>query len=217
MIKNSKKSKVDRFNACFAVVRFALAILIAFAISFVIMSFSSSDSLTAIGNLFIGPLTTIRRFSTVLETAIPLTFAGLATCVMFKANQFNMAAEGGFFLGALGAAMVAIYMPGPPILVIITAMLTAGIIGSLVCAVPGFLKVKWNSSELVVSLMLNYVALYFGTFIFNQFAKDPNSAYKASLPFRDGVSLGKLIPKTRLHAGIFIVAVAVILVYIFMF
>lgn len=65
MIKNSKKSKVDRFNACFAVVRFALAILIAFAISFVIMSFSSSDSLTAIGNLFIGPLTTIRRFENV--------------------------------------------------------------------------------------------------------------------------------------------------------
>ena len=128
-----------------------------------------------------------------------------------------MAAEGGFFLGALGAAIVAIYMPGPPILVIIVGMLTAGIIGSLVCAIPGFLKVKWNSSELVVSLMLNYVALYFGTFIFNQFAKDPNSAYKASLPFQDGVNLGKLIPKTRLHAGIFIVIVAVVLVYIFMF
>lgn len=217
MMKNNKKSKVDKFNTCFAVVRFALAILIAFIISFLIMSFSSSNSLAAIGNLFIGPLTTIRRFSTVLETAIPLTFAGLATCVMFKANQFNMAAEGGFFLGALGAAIVAIYMPGPPVVVIITAMITAGMIGAFVCAIPGFLKVKWNSSELVVSLMLNYVALYFGTFIFNQFAKDPNSAYKASLPFRDGVNLGKLIPKTRLHAGIFIVIVAVILVYIFMF
>ena len=92
MMKKTKKSKVDRFNTYFAVVRFAIAILIAFIISFIIMSFSSSNSLAAIGNLFIGPLTTVRRFSTVLETAIPLTFAGLATCVMFKANQFNMAA-----------------------------------------------------------------------------------------------------------------------------
>ena len=128
MMKKTKKSKVDRFNTYFAVVRFAIAILIAFIISFIIMSFSSSNSLAAIGNLFIGPLTTVRRFSTVLETAIPLTFAGLATCVMFKANQFNMAAEGGFFLGALGAAITAIFMPGPPILVIIVAMLVAGMI-----------------------------------------------------------------------------------------
>ena len=217
MMKKTKKSKVDRFNTYFAVVRFAIAILIACIISFIIMSFSSSNSLAAIGNLFIGPLTTVRRFSTVLETAIPLTFAGLATCVMFKANQFNMAAEGGFFLGALGAAITAIFMPGPPILVIIVAMLVAGMIGSLVCAIPGFLKVKWNCSELVVSLMLNYVALYFGTFIFNQFAKDPNSAYKASLPFRDGVSLGQLIPKTRLHFGIVIVAVFVVITYVFMY
>lgn len=212
-----KKSKVDQFNTYFAVVRFVIAVLIAFAISFVIMSFSSDNSLAAIRNLFIGPFTTIRRFSTVLETAIPLTFAGLAICVMFKANQFNLAAEAGFFLGALGAAIVAIHFPGPPIVVIIMAMITAGVIGSLMCAIPGILKVKWNCSELVVSLMLNYVSLYFGTFIFNQFAKDPNSAYKASLPFQDGVGLGKLIPKTRLHAGIFIVAVFVILTWFFMY
>lgn len=217
MMKNLKRSKVDRFNACFAVIRFALAVLIAFAISFVIMSFSSGNSVGAVKNLFIGPLTTVRRFSTVLETAIPLTFAGLAVCVMFKAKQFNMAAEGGFFLGALGAAIIAIYMPGPPAVVIAAAVLAAGVIGALVCAIPGYLKVKWNSSELVVSLMLNYVALYFGTFIFNQFAKDPNTAYKASLPFRDGVNLGNLIPKTRLHGGIFIVLIFVVLTYIFMY
>ena len=101
MIKGGKKSNVDVFNTYFAILRFTIAVLIAFTISFIIMSFSSSNSLGAIKNLFIGPLTTVRRFSTVLETAIPLTFTGLSICVMFKANQFNMAAEGGFFLGAL--------------------------------------------------------------------------------------------------------------------
>lgn len=217
MIKGGKKSNVDVFNTYFAILRFTIAVLIAFTISFIIMSFSSSNSLGAIKNLFIGPLTTVRRFSTVLETAIPLTFAGLSICVMFKANQFNMAAEGGFFLGALGAAMIAIYMPAPPVIVILAAMLTAGVIGAFVCAIPGFLKVRWNCSELVISLMLNYVALYFGTFIFNQFAKDPSSAYKASLPFQKGVSLGTIIPKTRLHGGVFIVLVFVFLTYIFMF
>jgi len=164
----SKKMSVGQFNVWFEVLRFVLAIIIAFSISFIIMSFSTDAPFAAIGNLFVGPLTSIRRFSTVLETMIPLTFAGLAVSVMFKANQFNLAAEGALFMGALTAAILAIYMPGPPIVVIIASMLAAGIVGSLVCAIPGVLKIKWNCSEMVVSLMLNYVMLYFGTYIFNQ-------------------------------------------------
>ncbi|TCL57959.1 simple sugar transport system permease protein [Kineothrix alysoides] len=216
-MKTRKRMTVGQFNTWFEVLRFGLAIFIAFAISFIIMSFSTDSPFAAIGNLFIGPMTSVRRFSTVLETMIPLTFAGLAVNVMFKANQFNLAAEGALFMGALMSAIIAIYMPGPPIMVIIAGMIAAGIVGSLVCAIPGILKIKWNCSEMVISLMLNYVMLYFGTYIFNQVARDPDSAYKASYTFREGVNLGNIIPRTRLHAGIFIVAVFVILTYIFMF
>ena len=213
----SMNEKVDRYNRYFSIVRFIVAVFIAFFISFVVMAFSTNHPLNALMNLFIGPFTTLRRFSTVLETAIPLTFAGLSVCVMFKAKQFNLASEGGFFLGALASALVAIYLPLPPALNVIVALIIAGIIGALVCGIPGICKVKWNSSELVLSLMLNYVALYIGTFIFNQFAKDPGSAYSASFPFRKGVNLGNLIPKTRLHYGIFIVAVFVFITWGFIY
>jgi len=97
------------------------------------------------------------------------------------------------------------------------AMIAAGITGAIVCAIPGMLKIKWKCSEMVVSLMLNYVMLYFGTYIFNQVARDPNSAYKASYTFREGVTLSNIISGTRLHSGIFIVIFFVIATYIFMF
>ncbi len=216
-MRKVKKMSVNRFNTWFEGLRFLIAIFIAFAISFIIMSFSTDSPFSAIGNLFIGPLTSVRRFSTVLEMMIPLTFAGLAVNVMFKANQFNLAAEGAFFMGALISAILAIYMPGQAKLVLIIAIIAAGIVGSLVCAIPGALKIKWNCSEMVVSLMLNYVMLYFGTYIFNQVARDPNSAYKASYKFRTGVGLSNIIPKTRLHSGIFIMIAFVILTYIFMY
>ena len=209
--------KVDRYNRYFSIIRFILAVLIAFFISFVIMAFSTDHPLKALMNLFIGPFTTLRRYSTLLETAIPPTFAGLSGSVMFKAKQFNLASEGGFYLGALASALVAIYLHLPPVLSVILALIVAGIIGALVCGIPGICKVKWNSSELVLSLMLNYVALYIGTFIFNQLAKDPGSAYSASFPFRKGVNLGNLIPKTRLHYGIFIVAVFVFVTWKFIY
>lgn len=216
-MKTNKKMSVEQFGTWFEALRFALAVFIAFAISFVIMSFSTDAPFAAIGNLFIGPLTSVRRFSTVLETMIPLTFAGLAVNIMFKANQFNLAAEGALFMGALVAAITAIYLPGPPFLVILAGMLAAGIVGAMVCAIPGLLKIKYNCSEMVISLMLNYVMLYLGTYIFNQVARDPDSAYKASYTFREGVNLGNVIPRTRLHAGIFIVMAFVVLTYIFMF
>lgn len=216
-MKTNKKMSVEQFGTWFEALRFALAVFIAFAISFVIMSFSTDAPFAAIGNLFIGPLTSVRRFSTVLETMIPLTFAGLAVNIMFKANQFNLAAEGALFMGALVAAITAIYLPGPPLLVILAGMLAAGIVGAMVCAIPGLLKIKYNCSEMVISLMLNYVMLYLGTYIFNQVARDPDSAYKASYTFREGVNLGNVIPRTRLHAGIFIVMAFVVLTYIFMF
>lgn len=216
-MKTNKKMSVEQFGTWFEALRFALAVFIAFAISFVIMSFSTDAPFAAIGNLFIGPLTSVRRFSTVLETMIPLTFAGLAVNIMFKANQFNLAAEGALFMGALVAAITAIYLPGPPLLVIIAGMLAAGIVGAMVCAIPGMLKIKYNCSEMVISLMLNYVMLYLGTYIFNQVARDPDSAYKASYTFQEGVNLGNVIPRTRLHAGIFIVAAFVVLTYFFMF
>lgn len=217
MQKKQKLTKVEKFDKYFSVIRFIIAILLAFLVSLIIISFTSENAFSAIKNLFIGPLTTMRRFSNVLEMAIPLTFSGLAISLMFRANQFNLAVEGGFFLGALAAAIVAINFKGPSIIGIIVALVIGGIIGAIVCLIPSLINIKLGASELVISLMLNYVALYFGTFIFNLFAKDPNSAYHASFEFRKDISLGRLIPKTRLHAGLIIVIIFVLLTYIYMY
>lgn len=217
MQNRRKLTKVEKFDNYFSVIRFIIAILIAFMVSLIIISFTSDNAITAIKNLFVGPLTTTRRFSNVLEMAIPLTFSGLAISLMFRANQFNLAVEGGFFLGALGAAIVAINFKGSSLLGILLALLIGGIIGAVICLIPSLINIKLGASELVISLMLNYVALYLGTFIFNLLAKDPSSAYHASYEFRKDISLGRLVPKTRLHAGLIIVIVFVILTYIFMY
>lgn len=216
-MRRKELRKIDKFNLKFDIIRLLLSLLIAFTISFVIIYFFTDKPLETMLNLFKGPLTSVRRFSTVLEKMIPLTFAGLAVGIMFKAKQFNLAAEGAMYLGALAAAITAIFMPGPPILVILASLIFGGIVGSIVCVIPGILKVKWRVHELVVSLMLNSVALFFGTFLFNRIARDKNSAYASSYKFRDGVNLGQIIKSTRLHAGIFIVVLFVVLAYIYIY
>jgi simple sugar transport system permease protein len=212
-----KQMTNKKFNSLFNIMRFSLAIIIAFSISLFIISFSCSDPFAAIASIFTGPFTSVRRFSTVIEMMIPLTFAGLAVCIMFKANMFNLAAEGSLFMGGLVAAICAIKIQASPVIVITISIFLGGLAGALVCAIPGWLKVKWGASEMVVSLMLNYVVLYLGTFIFNMTIKDPNTAYKASFKFPTGVSLPELIPHTNLHFGFIIMILFVVLVYIFMY
>lgn len=210
-------STQKRSDKLFEVMRFIIAILIAFGISFIVISMSSEKPLEAIKYLFIGPLTTARRFSTVIETTIPLTFAGIAVCIMFRVNMFNLASEGAMFMSALIACMIGVFLPGNGVIVTIVAILAGAVTGMIICVIPGVLKVKWGASELVASIMLNTIMFQFGTFLLNKVVRDPSAAFAASYPLPKNVGLPVLITKTRLHAGIFIVAaivvVATILVY----
>lgn len=212
-----QQNPIIGFQKRFKVIRLLISLSIAFLISFLILVIFSETPVKTMSYLFTGPLTSVRRFSTVLERMIPLTFSGLAVSIIFKANLFNLATEGAMFIGALIAAICAIFLPGPPIFIIVLAMLFAGAVGSVIALIPGFLKVKWKVSELVVSLMLNSVLLYLGIFIFNTFIRDKDSAYAASFPFKEGVNLSKLIPRTNLHNGIFLALVFVVLCYILVY
>jgi simple sugar transport system permease protein len=105
-----------RREKLFELLRTLVAIALALLIAFIIIFFISKQPGEALSKLLFGPLTKLRYFGNVIEMAIPLTFTGLAVCVMFQARQFNMAGEGGFFIGAVAAAAVGILIPLPPVI-----------------------------------------------------------------------------------------------------
>lgn len=199
----------------FEIMRFSTAILIAVLLSLVIILLVSEEPLAAFRNLFLGPLSSWRRFGNVIELAITLTFTGLAVAVMFSANQFNMGAEGGFYAAGAVAAMTALALPLPPVIHPVVAILLGGITGAVVCSVPALLKQKWGASELVSSLMLNYVFFYFTRYFTNTVFKDPDCGYVATYLLPVTAKLPRIIAGTRIHAGLFIVIFAVILTVIF--
>jgi simple sugar transport system permease protein len=199
----------------FELIRFSTAILIAVFLSFVIILLVSKEPLAAMRNLFLGPLSSWRRFGNVIELAITLTFTGLAVAVMFSANQFNMGAEGGFYAAGAVAAMAALALPLPPFIHPLVAILLGGLTGAIVCVIPALLKQKWGASELVSSLMLNYVFFYFTRFFCNTVFKDPDSGYVSTYLLPASAKLPVIIAGTRIHAGLFIVILAVIVTMIF--
>ena len=85
----------------FEVFRMFFAIVISLLISFVIIFLVSKEPLTAIYTLITGPFKSRRNFANVIEAMIPLMFTGIGVCIMFSANQINLAGEGAFHLGGL--------------------------------------------------------------------------------------------------------------------
>lgn len=197
--------------------RTILAILIALLIALAAILFVSEEPVIALSLFLLGPLKSMRHFGNVLEMMIPLLFTGLAVSIMFSASQFNLGAEGAFFLGGIASTYIAVRWALPHVIHPTVAILAGGLVGALFCGIPAYLKVKWNATELVSSLMLNYIALFLGLYIINYFLRDVNAGAMVSYKLAETSKLIKLIPKTRVHFGIVIAIISVIAAFYFMY
>jgi simple sugar transport system permease protein len=186
-----------------------LALLLAIAaLVLVPVALSLSDPGGAIGTFLLGPVSDLRHIGNVVEAATPLMFTGVAIALMFRAGMFNLGAEGSFFLGAVFAAFAILRFPLPSWALAIVPPIVGGVIGSIVCAVPGALRARFGASELVTSLMLNYAALFLGLFVVNYTLRDPNAGAMVSYAFPPEAHLPRLLTGTRIHAGTIVALVA---------
>ncbi len=201
----------------FEIIRVLIAVVIALIVAFALISVVSEQPIEALKQFLVGPLMSVRNFGNVMELFIPLVFAGLAVCIMFQCNQFNMGAEGAFFLGGLGAGYAAVNFVLPAGIHAGVAILAGGVIGAIVCTIPGLIKVKWKANETVSSLMLNYIILFLGSYILQYIMLDTGAGYPASHTFPKTAKLPIMIPKTRIHTGIILAIVLVFIVYLFLY
>ena len=206
-------SKMSRVN----VLRTVLAILIAFAITFIIIIFVSEQPLEAIGKMMFGPIKSVRLFGNVIDLMIPLIFTGVGVAIMFSANQINLGIEGSFHIGGLVGGVIALLLPLPSVIHPIVAIICGGIAGALITAIPALLKVKTNASVIVSSLMLNFIVLFFANYILNYYLRDPDAGAISSHLLPDTSKLIILFSGTSIHFGLIIALVVAVLGYLFLF
>ena len=127
--------------------------------------------------------------------ATPLIFTALAFAFTFKANLFNIGAQGQFYMGAVAAIALSLKLDGKvpaPVLLVVVCLATA-VAGGLIGALIGFLKAHYKANEFLVSMMSTYVALNVMNYLLRTFLKESKGEYPQG---------------TRLHAG-FVLAVLV--------
>jgi simple sugar transport system permease protein len=171
----------------------------------------------AINSFFLGPFSTIRRIGNIIEAATPLMFTGLAVIIIFRSGQFSMISEGSFFIGACGAMIAGISWKLPFFVHPLFAIFFGAILGSLAACIPAILKLFWRTSELVTSIMLNYVCLYIALYIMNYHYRDTATTAFQSHLVRNTARLVGIIPGTRIHFGVLIALVLCGAVWVFLF
>ena len=218
--RNSKKLLTIReknVNGVVETVKTLVVVLISLVLVSLVVAVASQEPWNALYNFFIGPFTSLRRFSQIIECMIPLMFTALALIVMFRANMINFAAEGAFFLGALGATFVAVYVPMPAVIHPIACLIVAVVCGMAVTVLPAIIRIRWNASELVASLMMNYLVTNFVIYIVNYKIRDIESGFVASKEFLPTAILPTLFPIGNIHFGLIIAFVITVVCSLFLF
>jgi len=201
----------------FNLIRTVIAILIGIVISVSLIYLVSKDPGFSLQQFLLGPVLSRSRFSNMVEMASPIIMCGLAIAVAFQARQFNVGAEGALYMGAAVGTAFAVSTRMPAFLHIPLTLLVAAGVGGLWGMLPGVLKAKWKASELVASLMLNYVGYYLGLYLINWHFRDKNAGYLVSLQLPKTAWLAQFVPNTRMHYGILLSLVFAALVYLYLY
>jgi simple sugar transport system permease protein len=201
----------------FTLIRTIIAILIGIIITIFLIYIISQMPGYSLEQFFFGPLQSKGRLANVLENASPMIFCGIAIAVAFQAKQFNIGAEGALFLSAAVGTAFGVSTHMPPILHIPLVLVVAGATGAAWGFIPGLLKAKWGASELVASLMMNYLAYYLGLYLINYHFRDKNAGFLVSYRLPETAWLSQFIPGTRIHGGIVLSVIFALLVYYFLY
>ena len=201
----------------FGYLRGAAALLVAFLVALVLIFLSTDKPMEALRYLLVVPATSWKRICIVLAYMIPITFTGLATCVMFSANQFNLAGEGCVTAGGFVGALIAIYCPMPSVIHTVVCVLAGAAVGGLIMLIPGFLKTKWGVSEMVVSLMLNYILLDVSLQFLNHNFADRTKGATMTKSFLSTAVIPKVFPGNQVSYGIVVAIVMSVLCWFFLF
>ena len=208
----------DSRPATLMVVAPILAVLVALALSGVLIALAGAPVLEAYARIVQGAFGSRLALTETLTRTTPLILTGLAVAVAFRAKVWNIGAEGQLYVGALTAAFLGsqLGLAGLPGIALIPAVMIAGALaGMVLLLVPLALRLRFGVDEVVTTLLLNFVVLLFVSMMIEGPMKDPLAfGWPQSVPVVAEAQLPKLLERSRLHVGLLIAVVVAIVVHV---
>lgn len=184
------------------------ALVAAFAVGGLLIALIGRNPIDAYGALLQSSFGDGFALGETLESATPLIFTGLALAIGFQARLLNIGAEGQFLMGALAAVWVAINVSAPGVVLVILALAAAAMAGGLWAGIAGVLKATRQVHEVISTIMLNFIAIFFINFMVTGPMQEVSDLdIPQTAPIDPSVELPRIFPPSRLSAG-FLIALA---------
>jgi simple sugar transport system permease protein len=209
------------FNLVYRVCVIVLAALAAILLGAVILAAIGANIGKVYMVILIEPLRNISLVCEVLIRAIPLIIIALGISTAYRSGIINIGAEGQMAMGIISASAVSLALPDLPKPALLPLVLLAGCVGGGVWGfIPGILRAKLEVSELLSTVMLNYIAAQFYTFCLRGPMIDPAEltlggvGTPQTMRLSRNIWLTRFIPGTRLHTGLFIALALAAIMYL---
>jgi simple sugar transport system permease protein len=196
-----------------------LAVFITMVIGVLLFSALGKDPVRGLQVFFWDPIKTPYALSELMVKATPLLIIALGLAVCFRSNVWNIGAEGQFVIGAVTASGVALMADSQTGSWIIAAVLLAGVAGGMLwAAITAFLRDRFNANEILVSLMLVYVAIQLLNFLVYGPWKDPQGYnFPQTKTFEAVTQMPRLMDGSRITIGLILALVGAGAVWVFLF
>jgi len=216
---NLRKSLTERDPV--AVLAPIVAVLLALIAGAGILLALGKNPLEAYSSMWNGAFGDASRIYNTITRAIPLLLVAVGICISFRGGVINIGAEGQLFIGAVSVTAVSVAAGDalPAVVMVPLALIVGFLAGALWGFIPGYLKARFDVNEILSTVMMNQIAIQMLLFLLSGPLIDPREIelgtripQSARLP--EAVWLGRLVPPSRLHTGVFIALIAAAVVYL---
>lgn len=212
------KKREKKIESFFGIFTSLLAVFLAMLVGGIVIIIAGANPILAYQHLLYGAFGNTNNIAETLTKTTPLLIAGLGLSISFRSKLINIGAEGQMIIGAIFATVVALALSGAPGFIILIASIIAGFIGgALFGFIPGIMKAKLGTPEIIIGVMLNYIAVFTLSFLLDGPLKDPEQFYPQSAMIDKSAWLPTIVSGTRLHVGFIIGLVLIVAYYLLMY
>lgn len=192
-----------------------LSIVAALVVGAIFLKATGHNPFEAYALMFNGAFGSSYGLSETIVKAIPLMLTGLGVSIAFRMLLWNIGAEGQLYMGAFAASWVALFAPDLPGFVMLSLMFIAGFLGGALWGLlPAIPRAFLGVNETITTLMLNYVAILWVSYLVYGPWKDPQGFnFPLTAPFRESATL-PTFGDSRVHLGLIFALAAVVIIYI---
>lgn len=200
---------VQKVEFLFELLRVVLGLLIAYVLTLALIVITSDASpAEIITNFVAGPFTNSRRFGQLMGKFIPYVLAGCGMCFIYSCGRFSLIGEGIINFAPIIACLV-VFQTGlfgglPWFFGILVLLFVCCVTGGALALIPAYGREKYNTSEMVTSVIMNYLLLFLSMWILKLFLADRTQSFLCSPLYPDNAKFFQLVEKTNFHAGIFV-------------